>query len=415
MSLYCKNRFTTYSVTFIFTFFTFIFTQKATFTANLSAMIHALFTTMPMFVCLFWTVVLFLQYKVADRARRMLFIFMLTATVLYSAHCVFFNRSYTLVPLTDSLYSFANLAVYPLYLLYISTLTKSKRLSLLNYSILLPSLLIGMAIGICYLVMSGPEVSDFVTGYLYSGNSSGMAGVEKVQVLLHQLVKLVFAIQVIPVLYIATRDIAAYDKLVRSYYSYTDNKSLYRVRNLLFFFTIAAIASFILNIVGRTWFANSDNMVIIPSLFFSVLLFTIGHLGTKIEFTADELSDVPSNVSKIAENDVKNIEEWKQKIIEIMESRQLYLRPNLKISDLTQMMSTNRNYIYNAINIGMGISFSEFVNRYRVTHAQQLINNSDNIDINAVWKQSGFSSETSFYRNFKLYAGCTPQQWKSDD
>ena len=78
------------------------------------------------------------------------------------------------------------------------------------------------------------------------------------------------------------------------------------------------------------------------------------------------------------------------------------------------MMSTNRNYIYNAINVDMGVSFSEFVNRYRVSHAQKLIDDSGDKDteMSNIWLRSGFSSEPSFYRNFKLYAGCSPKQWR---
>ena len=84
-----------------------------------------IFTVMPMFVCLFWTTLLALDLLTGKRSRNrlLLTIFMLTATVLYFGHCAFFNHNTPIIPLTDTLYSIANLAVYPLYYLYICALT----------------------------------------------------------------------------------------------------------------------------------------------------------------------------------------------------------------------------------------------------------------------------------------------------
>ncbi|MCI5913022.1 MAG: hypothetical protein MRZ50_06140, partial [Prevotella sp.] len=61
-----------------------------------------------------------------NKARMMLMLFMAVATLLYAGHCVFLNRFYSNMPLFDSLYAFSNLAVYPMFYLYIDSMTSSE-------------------------------------------------------------------------------------------------------------------------------------------------------------------------------------------------------------------------------------------------------------------------------------------------
>jgi YesN/AraC family two-component response regulator len=102
----------------------------------------------------------------------------------------------------------------------------------------------------------------------------------------------------------------------------------------------------------------------------------------------------------------------RQRIEKLMHDEQLYLQPNLKISDLAQQLGSNRNYIYNAINVEMGLSFSDYVNGMRVEHAQQLMRQQPDLLLSEVAVNSGFSSTVSFYRAFKKFAGCAPKDWR---
>ncbi len=99
----------------------FIIFSNITIFVSMKTMI---FTSMPMFVCLFWTVIMAIELK-KDRSntRLHLLAFMAISTLLYFGHCVFFNHETSIIPLTDTIYCTANLAVYPLYFLYICSLT----------------------------------------------------------------------------------------------------------------------------------------------------------------------------------------------------------------------------------------------------------------------------------------------------
>ena len=97
-----------------------------------------------------------------------------------------------------------------------------------------------------------------------------------------------------------------------------------------------------------------------------------------------------------------------------MEEQKPYLMPNLKLADLVKLLHSNRAYVYNVINRDMGTTFSEYINRLRVEHAKQLMNEQPELLHNTVAEMSGFSSATSFYRNFKLYIGCSPKEYQNN-
>ena len=106
-------------------------------------------------------------------------------------------------------------------------------------------------------------------------------------------------------------------------------------------------------------------------------------------------------------------DELMRRICTLMEEQKLYLNSELKLNDVADALNTNRNLISSCINSQQGCSFSQFVNGYRVEHAKDLIRRKPDMKISEVWMQSGFSTETSFFRTFKAVTGMTPTEWKS--
>ena len=128
--------------------------------------LYTLFSGLPMFVCAFWSIVLLLQTsRQSHRSKKILKYFMLTATCLYFGHFVVFNHLHSLIPITDTLYTCATLSVYPIYYIYIVSLTDKLRPR--QYLILLPGILIGAVIGICYLLMNEEILGQFIQSCLY--------------------------------------------------------------------------------------------------------------------------------------------------------------------------------------------------------------------------------------------------------
>ena len=106
--------------------------------------------------------------------------------------------------------------------------------------------------------------------------------------------------------------------------------------------------------------------------------------------------------------------ELMHRICQLMEQQQLFMNPNLKITDLVTALGTNRSAISACINSQRDCTFPQFVNTYRVARAQELLRNEPDIKIAEVWVKAGFSSEASFYRIFKAFTGTTPIAWKAE-
>ena len=367
-------------------------------------MILNLAISLPLITCALFSMLILLEwYNRQLREQHTLFAFMLTATLLYVGHYIYFNRAAELLPLSDILYVSANLTVYPLYLIYIIRLTSKWRA--VYWLMLLPGLLAIMATGTGYIFMTDEEDRMFVHNYLYHNSQTELTDMALFQAYIRQFCKLVFAIEVIATVVIGSMMIRRYDRMVDEFYADTDDKSMRNIQSILYLVLTIAILSFIVNIIGRARFTDHEIILTTTSLMFSALLFAIGYEGLHRHFS---IIDMRTNKEQVSNDDSAALKDavnrsMTERIIALVENDKIYLQPDLKLDDLAQMMHTNRTYIYQAVNQQMGISFNEFINRYRIAHAKRLMASDPTLSMNDVALHSGFASLSSFYRNMKKY------------
>ena len=371
-------------------------------------MLGVLMSSLPMIVCGILSVLIALSlYDHRNMARTRLLFFMTTATVLYLAHFIYFNRLTAVIPLTDALYCFCNPAVFPLYYLYIEELTDYRPNRWRQALYLLPSLLCCLAVGLLYTLMNPQETATFVQHYLYDDELTSLSGLAYWQAIIHVVVRIVFALQVPFVLFFGFRRITAYNAVVETNYSNIEGKRIVRVKTLLVLFAVTSLVAFVFNLIGRQRFIDGAEPLAIPSLLFSMLLLLIGHVGLNQQFSVQDIeAEVFMESEPMAED--CGYSELLEKIRKLMSEEKLYLYPNLKVSDLAMRLNSNRNYVYNAINVEMGISFSDYINSQRIDHASKLLEAHPELPINDVMFKSGFTSSSAFYRNFKKFKGITP-------
>ena len=111
------------------------------------------------------------------------------------------------------------------------------------------------------------------------------------------------------------------------------------------------------------------------------------------------------NATTTSDNDLM------ERIIELMESEKLYLKPDLQLSHLADILEVHSNTVSACINTTQGCNFSQWVNEYRLQHAKKLLSENPNMKISAVGLESGFANERSFFRSFKAATGMTPGEW----
>ena len=373
-------------------------------------MLGVLMSSLPMIVCGILSVLIALSlYDHRNMARTRLLFFMATATVLYLAHFIYFNRLTAVIPLTDALYCFCNPAVFPLYYLYIEELTDYRPNRWRQALCLLPSLLCCLTVGLLYTLMDPQETATFIRQYLYGNEFVSLAGLAYWQAMIHLVVRIVFALQVPLVLYFGFRRITAYNAVVESNYSNIEGKRIVRVKTLLVLFAVTSLVAFVFNLIGRQRFMDGAEPLALPAVLFSALLLLIGHVGLNQQFSVQDIeAEVFMEQEPMPEDGVYS--ELLEKIRKLMSEEKLYLYPNLKVSDLAMRLNSNRNYVYNAINVEMGISFSDYINGQRIDYASKLLEAHPEMSINDVMIKSGFTSTSAFYRNFKKFKGITPTE-----
>ena len=375
---------------------------------------------LPMMVCAFWSIVLILDWSAAhDKLRLWLWQFMVVAMLLYVGHAVFFNHYTTIVPFTNTLYCACNLLVFPLYHVYIKGLSvphylDNRRQQWHDRCILfLPALVISFIVGILYLMMSSTERSDFIETYLYHNEFSGLHGTTFLQAVVHQIAKLCFAIQVIIIFILGFRNLRQYKRFIDNTYADTENKRLEKVQIILILFIVGVFLAFVSNIIGRWRFMDNALLLAIPSLFFSILLFMIGYLGSRTMFSISNVNDkeFSSPSPNMSGNDnEQTVSSFTVSLEQLMNKQQLYLQHDLKISDVALLLGSNRTYIQRSIMELSGESFTKYINRKRIEYAIELQKNHPEYNIETIATQSGYTHLGTFYRNYKIVTGKTPRK-----
>lgn len=150
--------------------------------------------------------------------------------------------------------------------------------------------------------------------------------------------------------------------------------------------------------------------VILPAIVLIGLL--LGFLLLKHRRTENHGDRSPDTGSQPDHGPVTVIhDELMGRIRQLMEQQQLYLNSDLKLEDVASALGLNRSYVSNCINLHTGDSFSQFVNGYRIEYAKQVLRSKPDTKVTSLYISAGFSSEQSFYRNFKSFTGMTPKEW----
>ena len=96
-----------------------------------------------------------------------------------------------------------------------------------------------------------------------------------------------------------------------------------------------------------------------------------------------------------------------------MAENHYYTDANLDVRKLALLIGTNRSTLSRAINrFSDGKNFNTWLAEYRLNHAISLMDNTQELlTLEDVATHSGFSSRSTFYRQFKTFTGLTPKQY----
>jgi len=370
----------------------------------------------PMYVTAFWAVVFLLSPIKKNRAKHFLGLFMFVAFLLYLSHALFFKQEFGAYLVMDPVYTFASLAVYPMYYWYIRLLTVEPTINYRNLLLLMPAFIVSVATLFVYVLMGEAEKMEYLQHFLLNRNpASELSSLVQTQGIILIIWRLVFAATVIYSLVFGRKLVIQYNNRVANFYSNLEDKTIVWVKYLLYSFVATSLMSFIFNVIGRSVFIEFAGWLLIPSLIFSVLLFFIGFQGYIQNYSVADLAEDEQKVPAHGLS-FSNSEQLKNEVVQLFENDKIYRDPNLKITHICNRLKTNRTYISKLINNQFNSTFSDFVNSYRIEEAKTLLtrNTSHQFSLNYVSEAAGFGSLSSFIRIFKDKVGVTPGRFREN-
>lgn len=129
-------------------------------------------------------------------------------------------------------------------------------------------------------------------------------------------------------------------------------------------------------------------------------------------FPEELLAEAPETVTKKkALLDAEAAAMYKARLLDLMETEEPYLNPDLSLRSLAQQVDIHPNQLSWLLNDGFGKNFNEFINHYRVAEFKQLakLPENANLTIMAIAYDCGFNSKTVFNTYFKKETGFTPK------
>lgn len=99
------------------------------------------------------------------------------------------------------------------------------------------------------------------------------------------------------------------------------------------------------------------------------------------------------------------------KLRNIIEEKQLYKEPLISAESVIEQLNTNHTYFSKMMSSVWGVSFSEYINNLRLSHAERLLSD-DSLTISIIATQSGFTDAGYMTRKFKAKYGLTPSEWR---
>ena len=148
---------------------------------------------------------------------------------------------------------------------------------------------------------------------------------------------------------------------------------------------------------------------------YSNTLKTTLKLGSSV---LDNFAPSENDQSPETKNDPEDslaLQEWKDKITQLFETDNTYKNPNLTLSDIANLLNTNRNIISKVINQEFDMNFNDFVNKKRAEAVILMLQNGEhsNNTLLSIALDCGFNSKTTFNRAFKKHTSLTPKQYIS--
>ncbi len=151
-----------------------------------------------------------------------------------------------------------------------------------------------------------------------------------------------------------------------------------------------------------------------PAFTFLVVLIILSAAGTVLLINHQRRQRKRRDKYKTIPISPKRIEDVIAKLLHLMDEERLFLDPDLTLNKLSSRLRIHYNHLSRIINERFGLSYNDFINKYRIEEARQKLTAPEEkkSTILDIAYSTGFYSKSVFNAAFKKFTGMTPTEYR---
>lgn len=382
-------------------------------------------------------IILNVMGKCSLRIRRSMTAMLVVVAISMLSYAQFFNQSlgarYSWG--FDFLYCLITPFCAPLYYVFINCLTDIKRRPALNVAMFLPAIIYGVLLISAQILMNSDERHAYICNEIYGQNIQLEASVAYTWMVLvaKEIFSVFMPVQGILVVIYGEFRLNTYTRMLQDYSTYSSGTTI-KMRGIHVLTILIVAIGLVMSSIPISEGTDHILLVVFAVTGQVIMVSLIVSYVIKLEFSAEEMHEyteepaapvqpvvvarpgVAGPAGMPAAAQVKKDpmpSTLMERIDYVMREESLFLKPELSLISLCERVGTNRTYASKAIKDAKGCNFSDYVNRFRLDYAVELMKNTpkDDIVIQNIALQCGCGSIQTFYRYFKVFYNETPTQW----
>lgn len=157
--------------------------------------------------------------------------------------------------------------------------------------------------------------------------------------------------------------------------------------------------SYVLNII------DDSIPYIIGPIIYSIAIYFLSIKAFQLKVT-----DMDGTVFK-KNDDIQLFEQ----ISKLISEHKLYLKSNVSLSSISKAINRSTQKTSEVINQYAKQNFNDFINKYRIEEAKEILSDETKHTISAIAFDVGFNSLSSFNSAFKKFVGLTPSDYRNNN
>lgn len=387
---------------------------------------------LPAAACLFWAVLLFLNWSRNVRSQKVLAISALMVSL------AFLNLANYVVGITD--YKFFYIldildpAVFipPTMYLYFKAMTSEKPFRWHDYIWFIPPLAIEGTILVLYQIMGVEQAIQLAADVLSSGVLPAQYAdpVYKIYYLIGiQVYNWTGLALFIGINIYALVSIGRYHYRLRDFDSVLEDKSIGRDYSMLIWFLLSTAPGIVLFALHRGVLEGHPTLSICFFLSLTVVAFCLCYDGYRMQYSVEHFAhDLEQSSDQTTENTAGSRDDGTtdklheggrfqtlaELFCKLIDEDKIFLQKTLRADEVAHLMHTNRTYVSRMVRDEFHTNFSDYINGKRIEFAKELMRIHPEMRLSDLAEASGFINAQSFCRMFRQIEGTTPKGWQKE-